>query len=274
MIISQFMDEVPLWGILLASVLIIVLATEFGFRLGRWQHARLTGGDKIKTGPVVTASLGLLAFMLAFTFGAVTKRFDDRKQLVLDEANAIGTAYLRADLLPEPDRDSVRRLLYDYVNLRLETVQLGGEGKTDDHFLETMITQAEKQQNELWSIAVSIADRYPTPISALFLQSLNELIDLHQMRITVALQHRMPGIFWFALCGLTILAMIVGGYDAGLSSGRRSVITTMSVALAFSLVMLLVVALDRPKQRLSVVNQAALMDVQRAIERSLKPLSE
>ena len=76
---------------------------------------RLTGGEKIQTGPVVAASLGLLAFMLAFTFGAVTKRYDDRKQLVLDEANAIGTACLRADLLPEPDRDSVRRLLYDYA---------------------------------------------------------------------------------------------------------------------------------------------------------------
>lgn len=274
MIIRQFMDGVPLWGIFLASVLIIVLPVEIGFRLGRWQHARLTGGEKIQTGPVVAASLGLLAFMLAFTFGAVTKRFDDRKQLVLDEANAIGTAYLRADLLPEPDRDSVRRLLYDYVSLRLEAVQRDREGKLDDQLLETMITRSAKQQNELWSIAVSIADQYPTPISALFLQSLNELIDLHQKRITVALQHRMPGIFWIALCGLTILAMIIGGYDAGLSSGCRSVITVMSMALAFSLVMLLIVALDRPQQRLSEVNQAALVDVQRAIERSLKPLSD
>ena len=75
----------------------------------------------------------------------------------------------------------------------------------------------------------------------------------------------MPGIFWIAPCGLTILAMIIGGYDAGLNSGRRSVTTLMSMALAFSLVMLLIVALDCPQQRLSEVNQAALVDVQRAM---------
>jgi len=271
MIIREFMDGVPFWGVFVASVVIILLSVEIGFRLGRWQHGRLPAGEKIQTGPVVAASLGLLAFILAFTFGAVTKRFDERKQLVLDEANAIGTAYLRADLLPETDRDSIRRVLYDYVTLRLDAVQLSNTNKLDDQQLEQMIARSEELQMQLWSTAVAIADQQPTPISALFVQSLNELIDLHQMRITLAFEHRMPTIFWIALFGLAILAMLVGGYDSGLAGGRRSATTIMSLALAFSLVMLLVIALDRPQQRLSTVNQAALMDVQRGIQRSLEP---
>ncbi|MEA3412099.1 MAG: hypothetical protein U9R74_11260 [Pseudomonadota bacterium] len=189
---------------------------------------------------------------------------------MLDEANAIGTAYLRAELLPEAQRDAVRRLLYDYVSLRLDAVQLGKGGELSDQRLESMITQSEELQGELWSIAVSVAAQQPTPVSTLFLQSVNEVIDIHQMRLTLALQQRMPRIFWIALFGLAILAMVIGGYDAGLASRRRSVTTLISLAIAFSLVLLLVVALDRPKQRLSVVNQEALVDVQRGIQRSLE----
>ena len=263
--VTEYMDRLPLWAIFFASVAIILLSIEIGYRLGKRQRGRLVAKEKIQTGPVVAASLGLLAFILAFTFGSVTSRVADRQKLVLDEANVIGTVFLRADLLEPSDRDEFQHILYDYVNLRVKVIKGGWMQKVEEG-----IAKSEDMQDELWSRAVANAVRNPTPLSALFLQSLNEMIDLHQERVTVSIHHRMPGIFWIALYGLTVLAMIIGGYDAGLAGGRRSATTLLSVSLAFSMVLILVVSLDRPQIELAKVNQAALLDLQRTMQRSMR----
>jgi hypothetical protein len=259
----EIIDKLPLWGVFLISIAIILLSLEFGFQIGRRERGRSSDSGKIQTGPVVAASLGLLAFILAFTFGAVTSRFDERKQLVLDEANAIGTTYLRADVLPANDRAMVQQLLLDYVTLRIDVAQA-----VQIERLGELQGKSEEIQRELWSRAVDITEQQPTPSTGLFMQSVNDVIDLHQMRLTVLQYHRMPVIFWVALYGLTVVAMVVGGYDSGLTGGRRSVTTVMSLALAFSVVLILVVALDRPGQQLSKVTQAALVDVQKQMRRS------
>ncbi len=101
-----------------------------------------------------------------------------------------------------------------------------------------------------------------------FVQSLNELIDIHEKRITLSLHYRLPGTIWIVLYGLTIVAMAIGGYDIGLSGSRRLIAFTASAAVAFSVVLQLVVALDRPT--LSTVTQAAMFDVQEDIRRSMQ----
>lgn len=245
--------------------MIIFISLEFGFQLGNWQRARSAVDKTIHIGPVVAATLGLLAFMLAFTFSTVSDHFDLRRQLVLDEANAIGTAHLRTKLLPEAERVVAQRLLHDYVTQRVEVVQYGAaEQKTQG------VDRSRALQDKLWSRAVAIADQNPAPITALYLESLNELIDLHQERVTVDIHHRMPAIFWVALYGLVIVAMVEGGYDAGLSGGRRSITSNLAVVMAFSVILILLVALDRPRQRLSEIDQAALITVQQDILRSLQ----
>lgn len=195
----------------------------------------------------------------------MTSRYDERKQLVLSEANVIGTVYLRVDLLPQADRTEIQSILYDYVTLRIDGLK---RGKLQQ--IQQGIDRSKELQVELWSRAVAIAVQNPTPVSALFLQSVNELIDLHQRRVTVGLHDRMPTIFWGALYSLTVLAMLVGGYDAGLIGRRRSITTLIAVALAFSVVLLLIVALDRPLHQFSIVSQAALLDLQQDIQRSLR----
>src|SRR5262245_15814690 len=114
------LDWLPLWAWLGITVGLILLTVEAGFRAGRWrrQHAEREGETPVSA--IVAALLGLLAFLLAFTFGMAASRFDTRRELVLDEANAIGTTYLRAALLPEPHRKETRTLLRDYVDVRLE----------------------------------------------------------------------------------------------------------------------------------------------------------
>lgn len=192
-------------------------------------------------------------------------RYNERKNLSLEEANAIGTTYLRADLLPDDDRSEVRRILYDYAGLRLEGAQEDSLEK-----LSQLVSSSENMQEELWIRAVAEAERNPTPVSSLFMQSLNELIDLHQKRLAVSIHHRMPVIFWIVICSMVILTMLVGGYDAGLASKRRSSITTLVVALTFSVVIMLIVVLDRPLQWLASVNQAAMIDLQEDIRRSMQ----
>jgi hypothetical protein len=265
MTITEFLDKFPIWGIFLFSLVITFLSIEFGFHMGKRRLVRLTGEEKVCAGPVVIASLSLLAFMTAIVFGTVHSRFNELKHVVLDEANAIGTAFIRADLLPDAERAEVRQLLQDYVDLRVKAVQsdVGEQAKE-------AIDKSEKLQGDLWSRATEVAERHPTPISALFVQSMNEVIDTHAKRITLVIRYRLPETIWMVLYGLAILAMAMGGYDIGLSGSRGTLSITLAAALAFSVVFTLVIELDRPHQHLSTATQAVMIDLQEDIRLSMQ----
>jgi len=104
------LDAFPLGALFLTILVLVLAAIEGGYRLGRYRHSQSDREKEAPVGAMVGATLGLLAFMLAFTFGMAASRFDTRRQLVLDEANAIGTTYLRTAMLPE-GRDEIRALL-------------------------------------------------------------------------------------------------------------------------------------------------------------------
>jgi hypothetical protein len=204
---------------------------------------------------IVAAGLGLLAFLLAFTFGMAASRFDTRRGLVLDEANAIGTTYLRAALLPEPHRTEIRTLLREYVDLRLEAVQPGMAVSARE--------RSEELQGRLWAQAVSVAEK-PTPITGLFIQSLNEVIDLHAKRVTLGLRNRIPLTIWVALYSTAILAMAGVGYYAGLASTTRS-LATLALVVTFSGILCLIADLDRPQEGLLEVSQQAMVDLRKSL---------
>src|SRR5271154_4680232 len=90
------LDVIPLWGLFLAHCLLGAIAVQSGYWIGRWRHARARDEKEAPVGAMVASILGLLGFMLAFTFGLAASRFDARRQVILEEANAIGTTYLRA----------------------------------------------------------------------------------------------------------------------------------------------------------------------------------
>ena len=200
--LKELFDALPLWAVFLLSLGVTLLSMQLGFQAGKRRRRRLTGEQKLHTGPVTAASMSLLAFMLAMSFGAAQSRLSELKRVALDEANAIGTAFLRADLLAGSDREEIRQLLHDYVDLRIEA---GRSGARDE--IEKAIDTSEELQIDLWSRAVAIAVQHPTPLSGLFVQSLNNLINLHEKRITFAIEYRLPGTIWVVLYGLAILAM-------------------------------------------------------------------
>ena len=175
---------------------------------------------------------------------------------MLDEANAIGTTYLRAGMLPERGEE-VRRLLRDYVNTRLEAVQSGRvtEG----------IQRSEAIQQQVWTEAETVAQENPNSIAVgLFVQTLNELIDLHAKRVQAGLRSRIPGAIWLGLFAVAALSLASMGYHAGLSGTRRS-LAIVAVAFTFSVVIELIADLDRPREGVLRVSQQALLDVQRSM---------
>ena len=251
------LDALPLWGFFVAVLVLVLASVEGGYRLGRSRRKRSEGEVEAPVGAMVGATLGLLAFMLAFTFGSAAERYDSRRQLVLDEANAIGTTYLRAGMLPER-RDEVRKLLRDYVDSRLEAVRSGriAEG----------IRQSEQLQGELWAQAVTLGERSPTSIVVgLFVQSLNEVIDIHAKRLTAGVRNRIPGAIWLALLAVAVIALAAVGYHAGLAGPTRS-LAQVAVALTFSVVIGLIADLDRPQEGTLTVSQQALVDLRQSMQ--------
>jgi hypothetical protein len=169
------LDALPLWGVFVAILIVVLLSVECGYRLGRYRRNRHEQEKETPVGTMVGATLGLLAFILAFTFGLAAARFDTRRQVLLDEANAIGTTYLRAGMLPER-REEIRALLRNYVDTRLEAVRSGN--------IAEGMRQSENIQNDVWTHAIAVGEKNPNSIVVgLFVQSLNDMIDLHAKRV-------------------------------------------------------------------------------------------
>lgn len=178
------LDRFPLWALFVVTILVILLSTEVGFRSAHLVGRRSEIEQKWPLNEIEAATLSLLAFMLAFTFSLAASRFDTRKSLVMDEANALGTTYLRAGILPEPDRTKIRSLLREYLEIRLHAFQSANVGEG--------IARSGLLQDRLWSEAAVAGEKNPGSIVVgLFITSLNEVIDLHTKRLTQD-RNRMP----------------------------------------------------------------------------------
>jgi hypothetical protein len=253
---NEPLDVLPLWALLIGITLVILLSVEVGYRVGRFRGSRVHEMET-PVGEMVAATLGLLAFILAFTFGLAATRFDTKRQLLVDEANAVGTTYLRAAMLPER-REEIRALLRDYVDVRIEAVKPGK--------LEEAVRQSESLQNRLWEQTVPIAAKNPNSIIVgLFVQSLNEVIDLHMKRLTAEVRNRIPFAIWAALYGISILSFGAMGYHSGLTGTTRSLVI-IAVAFTFSVMIVLIADLDRSQEGILKVSQQALIDVRQSMK--------
>jgi hypothetical protein len=245
--------QVPLWCFFLVAMLLSALALELGFRFGRWRHARMAEEKESPVAAMVASVLGLLAFLLAFTFSMAASRFDARRQAVHEESNSIGTTYLRTQLLPEPQRSEISKLLRDYTELRVQNLNPSN--------IDDLLKKSDALLNHIWSLAVTAAQGDPHSImTGLFLESLNETIDMHAKRVFVGLRSQIPLPIWMTLWILTLIGMVSIGYQAGLSGTSRSP-EMLILALAFGIVLLLIVDLDRGQEGFLKVSQQSLIDV-------------
>ena len=246
------LDYFPLWALFLVTVAAALLLIDLGYRFGRYRLRRTEAEKEELAGTMVGAILGLLGFMLAFTFGLAANRFNDRRQLVVAEANAIGQSYLRALMISEPIRTESRNLLRDYVDVRLEAVESGDADRA--------ISKSVELHQRLWSQAVAATEKDRSDITSIFVQSLNEVIDLHAKRVVFGLRSRIPGAIWIALYLLVFVAMASMGYHHGLNSPRRSP-ALLALVIAFSAVLILNVDLDRPREGWLRTSQQPIIDL-------------
>jgi hypothetical protein len=254
---TQLLDSLPILGVFGAFAIFTLLCYEGGFRIGRWWQDREPGEQEGPTGVLVGSLLALLAFLLAVTMGMASDRFDARRAIVLDEANSIGTTYLRAGYLPEPASSQIRELLRQYVPLRIVV--------TDQANVVEDIAQSEQILNQIWAISEEVARTTDQgDLVSVYIESLNETIDLHETRVTAGLYSRVPETVLLLLIGGSALSLAMVGFSAGLTR-RRSLLTAVVLVVALGAVIMIVVDLDRPREGFIQVSQQPLIDLQRQI---------
>ena len=248
------LDNIPIWGVYLGTVVVVLIVAEIGFRVGIWKQRRDPEPVKAPmTGAVVGGMLGLMAFLLAFSIGIVINQHNGRKAMVVTEANAVGTAYLRAGFLGEPDRTLSRDLLQEYVEVRLAAAE-------DTTLYVSTMKRSEEIHAELWGIVEANVDAgMDSDIMSLYVESINDVIDVHAERLA-AIDLRLPRLLGIVMYVATILSFLLVGV-ASSADRKRDTMAIFLFALAFVAVLLIVIDLDRPQQGLLTVSQQALSDL-------------
>ena len=231
-------------SIVVALLTVLLAALEAGYRAGWRKPPTPAGAEKSsQVGSIQGAILGLLGLLLAFSFAAAGSRFLERQDLITQEANAIGTALLRADLLAEPERQELRAALRDYTKLRLEV------SKKVRFVIDPADLAAFAQMHtRIWNAARAGVAARPGAILAV-LNPVNELIDLHTTRLAASRKHvPMPVLGLLVLC--SALATAITGYACGVSDRGRS---PLSFALATLIAAALWITIDLDYPRIGLL---------------------
>ncbi len=253
-------DRLPLLFVFVLFVLSMVAFIEIGFRLGRSHQAKPNKAQMAQVRAIMGASLGLLAFMLAFSFSMAQKHYEVRTQAYMLEISAIDSAYRSADLLDDNGADEAKDLLLQFASLRLETSRVARS--TDLTRVFELIREAESLHDQLWGLAESaMAGGGQGADTGIFAQSVLEMINANDARLQATLFNRISPIIWITLFLMAQLSMVVMGYQAGLT-GTRSSVATWTLAVTFSAVMTLVTDLDRPNMSLFQMNQQLMVELQ------------
>ncbi len=238
---------------LIASLLfvLIAIANEVGIRIGEYYRLHSDTDLKSQTTAIQGGIIGILALLLGFTFNMSLNRFDSRAEAELTEANAIGTALLRTDLLPKPFDAEARGTLDTYIDLRLEANKID---LTHNDLRKEYNARASVLQTKLWDIGMEAAKNHPNPVqTGYYVQSINEVIDTQGARNAV-LQRHVPEPIFYLLFLIFSATGLLTGYAAGLGTYKTRlpalVLTVLICVLVF-----IIIDLDRPRRGLIEVRQ-------------------
>jgi len=248
---------------LVVALLFVLLlaATESGFRRGNRLAPSVGEATKSSLSSLQGAIYGLLALLLAFTFGMAESRFETRQQLVVQEANAIGTTALRARMLPAPFDEAARDLFRRYVGNRMAAYDESEGSAAQQHANE----QVANLQKALWQLAQQAAQKNPSVVpTGQFITSLNEVFDLQAKR-DAAQNNHVPESVLMLLFLIAVLAVRLVGYGCGLGIHRQFG-AMVTVALAISMVILIIIDLDRPSHGLIRVSQQNMIDLSHSLD--------
>jgi hypothetical protein len=228
-------------------------------RLGAGLRMRRPLQDDARTDfdVVLTAALTLLGLIIGFTFSMAVTRFDQRKNFEEEEANAIGTEYLRADLLPSTDADQVHQLLRTYLDQRIVFYQ-AMEGRQ----LEQNIAQTAQTQAALWSVVRKAANSTPTPVVALAASGMNDVLN-SQGYTQFAWDDHIPVPAWMLLVAIGIGCNLMVGYSARRPAQEK--LLSFILPLFISISFLLIADIESPRGGLIRVKPQNLIILSRSL---------
>ena len=219
----------------------MVICLEAGFRLGRYVAKKIEGAHE-GTSTIQAAVFALLGLLLGFTFANGISHLDQRRQLIIQESNAIGTAYLRVDLLPANQQREMRNLFRQYLDARLDVY----EKLPDVAAAREDLQKAAQLQQEIWSRAVAGSREDPTQNAArLLLPALNDMIDVTTSR-TIALHTHLPPLIFGLSISVALLSGLLAGYDMARRKSR-SWFHGLLYAMVISITIFTVLDLDYPR---------------------------
>jgi len=219
----------------------MVLLLELGRRLGRRRQGKQEEGARAGLGAVEGAVFALLGLLIAFTFSGAASRFDTRRQLIGQEANAIGTAWLRLDLLPSNAQPELRDLFRRYLDLRLAAYRK----MPDIEAAREELSRANALQGEIWNKAVAACQESPNPLKAQLIPPLNEMFDVATTR-TMATRMHPPAIIFVMLGVLALTSSLLAGY--AMAGGKtRSWIHVVGFALIMATTVYVILDLEFPR---------------------------
>jgi len=257
----NMIESLPMGILYIVIALLMLFFTEIGYQIGKKSLSKRDKEAANYIGAMVGGLLGMLAFVLAFTFNMAHTQHETRKQNVVMEANMIGTAYIRADLVDKQYGSQIKALLREYVDVRMKIV----ENKMS---LEEGLSETTRIHTLLWGQITKLASNNPTVMTSLLTQSINEVIDMHDIRLTDGIYNRIPSTVWFALLFITILTMVTMGNQMGLT-GKRRLAALIPLSLSFSVLVSLIIDLNRPGTGLIQVSQRSMMELQKNMDDSI-----
>lgn len=262
---NEIMYDLSSVTIAVTLLVTLILATEANFRLGCKSIEKTTEAKKNQINAIQGSILGVLALLLGFTFSLSLQRYDARSQAVVSESNAIGTAMLRTDLLPQNVRAESKQYLREYLDLRVHAGAISLD-KLEER--QAIVSESNKVLDEIWAIAAQAANENPNPVSVgLYLQSVNEVIDSYALRDAALNRHVPETVLFLLLITLVMTASLVG-YGSGVS-GHRASFATHVLYLLIVLMVFLIIDLDRPRRGLIEVSQQGMLDLQATVRETL-----
>jgi len=257
--------QYPIWITAVVFVGLLLFALEAGYWLGCWWRRRTPQADRGGSGDIaLTAMYGLLGLVLAFTYAFAIGRADNRKRAVLEEANALGTAFLRAGLAQEPSRSELRHLLRDYAATRVFTAESVGSKEARD----ATLARDREALSKLWPATERmVQNQRGGPVEVIIVRAMNDVIDMNTNRVFAAFD-LLPETVLAMLLFVASAALAVSGYNRGLIGDmNRTRMTALSLVLAT--VMIVITDFDRGYRGLVRISQSPLEELIRDMDATL-----
>ena len=251
---SETLFGIPQWLLAVLFIVAMVAGCEAGYKLG--VRSRAQEKTKALVPTVAGSILALVGLLLSFTMSMSVGRYDVRRRLVVEEANALDTVHLRIQALPASESDELQGLLRRYLEVRLQVSQRA----LDVEVLRAGREEAERLQSEMWSRAAALAQKDPRSVPAgLLLQALNNAFDLENARWISFVAHVPESVIAVnAVMGL--VAALLVGYGFG-TTGYRHLLSEGLLIFSITVVMAVIVDLDHPHSGVVRVSQQPLVDL-------------